>query len=271
MVYDDKTGDWERVQHVILRYQKKDTLQYLFGNYTNLNDYPREIRSPYVCYIPDNQSGVLGVHVGQSKIPPLTGETILNQLEMRDSQDMESDNVYYLPLYRYQICDSVIHFHRMTPEEQAIDTIQTFSTIYSKGKYLFFSSNLHTINLQDVDSDIIIVYRQIYDVKYKYLIRSDTILQNKMGLYYCDGLVADIPMFYLPLETDVYYKKNRREYLVKKRLGFCQDEPWENRLDDYSHEIDTTLLALPIRVFQERYLQTKELFCLDEVSILLHY
>ena len=266
-VMDDKSGGWERIAHVILRYQQGDTLQYLFDNYTTLEDYPREIRSPYVCYMPKEQSGVLGVHVGQSMFLELAGKSILPPSEICDYQNMKTPYLYYLPLYQYQIRGSLIRFHRMTPEERQTDTIQTFSTVYAKVKWL--ANAVQTIGGKEAEPDVMIIFHQIYDVTYKYLIASDTVLQKRFGLSDCgeDSIVTNVPMIHLPLETDVYYKKNRREYLVKKRMGFCTIEPLVDHIENYHNEIDTALLALPVRIFQEKYLQTKNIYCLDEVSV----
>jgi hypothetical protein len=267
MVHEDKTGGWERVEHVILRYQKGDTLQYLFDNYSDLDDYPREIRSPYVCYMPKKQSGVLGVHAGRGGITHLWGKSVLPLSEMRDYRDMESSDMYYIPLYQYQIYDSTIRFHKMTQEERTIDTTQIYSTIYAKGKWWFARGHMRHFRETEIEPDVQMIFHEMYDVVYKYLTGSDTILQHHWDLYY-EGYITTIPMFHLPMEIDVYYRKNRRDYLVKKRLGFFPpSELWENKLDDYRHEIDTALLALPIRIFQEKYLQTEDIYCLDELNI----
>jgi hypothetical protein len=267
MVSEDMSGGWERVEHAILRYQKGDTLQYLFDNLSNLDDYPREIRSPYVCYMPKEQAGVLGVHIGRCGIPPLGGKSVLPLSEIQDHRDMESSNVYYRPLYQYQICDSVIHFHRMTQNERTADTTQIYSVLYTKGKWLL--SHSYSVSKFEIEfiPEVKMIFSQLYDVNYQYLTGSDTILQYSMGLNCGEDYITNIPMFHLPLETDVYYKKNRRNYLVKKRLGFCQSEPLENNLDDYRHEIDTALLALPVRIFQEKYMQTKDIYSLDGLDI----
>jgi hypothetical protein len=268
MVQEDCSGGGEEVQHAILRYQKGDTLQYLFDNLSYLNDYPREIRSPYVCYTPKEQSGVLGVHVGRCGIPPLGGESVLPVSEMQDYRDMESRNVYYLPLYRYQICDSIIRFHKMTQDERTADTTQIYSTLYTKGKWLLLHS-YHVSRFEiEFMPEVKMIFSQLYNVNCKYLIRSDTVFQYIFDLY-SEDYVTNIPMFHLPLETDVYYKKNRRNYLVRKRLGFRQGEPFVNDLSDYSHEIDTALLALPVRIFQGKYMQTKDIYSLDGVCTLI--
>ncbi|MDR2809780.1 MAG: hypothetical protein LBB84_04380 [Tannerellaceae bacterium] len=48
MVHEDLSV-WEEITHSIFRYQKEDTLQYLFDGYAYLNaDYPVEIHSPYI-------------------------------------------------------------------------------------------------------------------------------------------------------------------------------------------------------------------------------
>jgi hypothetical protein len=66
------------------------------------------------------------------------------------------------------------------------------------------------------------------------------------------------------------YRKNKRNYPVKKRMGFFPPgELWGNKPGDYRHETDTALLALPIRIFQEKYLQTEDIYCLDGLS--MHY
>jgi hypothetical protein len=139
--------------------------------------------------------------------------------------------------------------------------MQTFLTIYTKAKLFYISPLVEA-------SDVQKVFDQRYYVNYRYFIGRDTILQHYYGLSYHEGREPknNIPMFHIPLITDVCVKKNMRTYLVKRRLGFSFGEPFANLLTDYSHEIDTAFLAFPIRVFQERYLQTKELFCLDEVS-----
>jgi hypothetical protein len=268
IVSDDLSGGWEQIEHAILRYQKGDTLQYLFDNLSGLGDYPREIRSPYVCYVPKEQSGVLGVHVGRCGTPPLWGESTLPPSEIQDCQDMESSNVYYLPLYRYQICDSIIRFHKMTREERIADTTRIFSAIYTKGKWLL--SHNYTVSGFEIEfmPEVKMIFDQLYNVSSKYLIGSDTILQYSLGLNCGENYITTIPMFHLPMETDVYYRKNRRKYLVRKRLGFCNpNEPLENELADYSHEIDTALLALPVRIFQEKYIRTKDIYCLDGLEV----
>jgi hypothetical protein len=103
----DKTGDWESIKHVILRYQKEDTLQYLFDCYTNLDDYPREIRSPYVCFQPKEQTGVLGVHVyeGENYLPPFAGESVMDASELSDYKHINNSELFYHSLYRFQIHD----------------------------------------------------------------------------------------------------------------------------------------------------------------------
>jgi hypothetical protein len=276
LVHDDLSG-WEVISHAILRYQHEDILQYMFDSYAYLNDYPREIHSPYINYIPKERSGVLGVHVGRSFVSPLAafeGKIILPLSEMRNYRDMENFDVYYLPLYRYQIHDSVIDFRRMTQEERIADTTQIARSIYTKAYWLHSRSYRQPIttiphfNEVEVEPDVRMIFHQRYEVKYKYLIGRDTLSWYNKG-FYCKNHLVNIPMFYLPLDTNVYYKKNMRKYLVKKRLGFCPlfDEPEYNHLADYRHEIDTALLALPIRIFQEKYLQTKELYCLDGVSV----
>jgi hypothetical protein len=259
MVHEDRSGSWEEVWHTILRYQKGDTLQYLFANLSYLADYPREIRSPYVCYMPGEQSGVLGVHIGERHVRPyILGKSVLPPSEMQNPKDMESPHIYYLPLYRYQIRDSIIRFHRMTREERTADTAQVYSALYTKG-VLSYESLVEIEFMPEVQ----MIYKQLYEVNYQFLIGSDTILQHSFGLYNKEENVTNIPMFHLPLETDVYYKKNRRNYLIKKRVGFVHDEPFVNNLSDYSHEIDTALLALPVRIFQEKYMQTKDIYSLD--------
>jgi hypothetical protein len=267
MVQEDRSGGRERVEYAILRYQKGDILQYLFDNLSDLDDYPREIRSPYVCYMPKEQSGVLGVHVGISSIPPLWGKSVLPASEMHDSQDMESDNVYYFPLYRYQIRDSVIHFHRMTPEERTADTTRIYSALYTKGKWLL-ANTYHVSSFEtEFMPEVKMIFSQLYDVNCKYLIRSDTIMQYLFDLHSDENYVT-IPMFHLPMETDVYYKKNRQNYLVRKRLGFFPStDPFVDNLADYCHEIDTAILALPVRIFQEQYVKTKDIYSLDGQSI----
>jgi hypothetical protein len=272
MILEDRTGGIEDVEHAILRYQKGDSLQYLFDNLSNLHDYPREIRSPYVCYMPKEQSGVLGVHVGRCGIPPLGGKSVLPTSEMQDSRDMEGFNVYYLPLYRYQIHDSVIHFHRMTTDERMADTAQIYSALYTKGKWLL--ANSYHISRFDIEfmPEVKMIFWQLHSVKCKYLTGSDTVLQHRVDLSgdADDGnYITNIPLFHLPFETDVYYKKNRRNYLVKKRLGFypSPNELFVDNLTDYRHEIDTALLALPVRIFQEQYVNTKDIYSLDGQSI----
>jgi hypothetical protein len=123
-----------------------------------------------------------------------------------------------------------------------IDTLQSFPAIYNKGKWLFpngfvlpRTSNLSLYNsMSEVEPDVRIIYHQTYEVKYEYLMKNDSIMQNRFGVFWCEGLITTIPMFYLPLETDVYYKKNNRKYLVKKRIGFCSMiPPFEDHLADY--------------------------------------
>jgi hypothetical protein len=278
-VHEDKSG-WEVISHAILRYQQGYTLQYMFDCYAYLNDYPREIHSPYICYTPKEQSGVLGVHVGRhlvSSLAAFEGKSILPLPEMRNYQDMESFDIYYLPLYRYQIHDSVIHFRKMTQEERIADTTQIARSIYIKGNWLhsrLYRQPITTIpqlNEVEVEPDVQMIFHQIYDVKYKYLAGRDTLSWYNKG-FYCENPLKSISMFYLPLETDVYYKKHRRKYLVKKRLGFCPayDSPGDNRLTDYRHEIDTAILALPVRIFQEQYVKTKDIYSLDGQSIYIN-
>jgi len=59
-----------------------------------------------------------------------------------------------------------------------------------------------------------------------------------------------------------------RKYLVKKRLGFYPRlrEFSYNQISNYSHEIDTALLALPVKIFQGKYMLTKDVYCLDGMS-----
>ncbi|MDR2809781.1 MAG: hypothetical protein LBB84_04385 [Tannerellaceae bacterium] len=179
----------------------------------------------------------------------------------------------------------------MTQEERIADTTRIFSALYTKARWardrlymppMTISSRLRDTGYDDqyyqkypllkreieVEPDVQMIFLQLYKVSYKYLIGRDTLSGYNTG-YYCKNHLPNIPMFYLPLDTNVYYKKNMRKYLVKKRLGFCPsfDRPEYNHLADYRHEIDTALLALPVRIFQEKYLQTKELYCLDEVSV----
>ncbi|MDR2809779.1 MAG: hypothetical protein LBB84_04375, partial [Tannerellaceae bacterium] len=261
---------------------------YLFDGYAYLNaNYPPEIHSPYICYIPKEQSGVLGVHAGSSAVPPLTGKSILPPSEISDYWKPGSSGIYSLPLYRYHIHDSIISFHRMTQEERIAATTRIFSALYNEARWsrdrLYIPSVIASSRLKQdtvfddqyyleeglkVEPDVQMIFLQRYVVSYKYLIGRDTLSwYNKRGIG--KNYLANIPMFYLPLDTNVYYKKNMRKYLVKKRLGFLPsyDRPEYNHLADYRHEIDTALLALPIRIFQEKYMQTKELYCLDEVSV----
>jgi len=272
MVQEDKTGGWERIQHVILRYQNMDTLHYLFDSYTNIDDvYPCEIQSPYVCYVPKDKSGVLGVHVEQNILTSLDGGGILDKAEIDDFQDAESYKCNYFPIYRYLIHDSVIQFMKLTCEEREINISQTFFSVYTKGDWLRKRSFIPPItiipNLTEVEinPDVIMIFNQIYEISYKYLNGRDTVLQHQFGLYYPEErITTNIPMYYLPLESDVYYQKNMRKHLVKKRLGFyTTGDPFDNLIDDYRHEIDTALLALPVRIFQEKYLQTNDIYCLD--------
>jgi len=270
MVQEDKTGGWESIEQVILRYQKGDTLQYMVDYYASLEDYPREIHSPYICYIPEEQSGVLGVHVGKGGMPPLDGKSILHSLEIVDFQDIESYNIYYLPLYRYQIHHSFIQFHKMSPEERTIDTLQTFSPLYTKGKWLRSRLYMPLSSKEvEVEPNVKMIYNQIFDVSYKYFNGSDTIFQYEFRLNSLEArLFPNIPMYFLPLVTDVYYQKNMRKYLVKQRQGYyIRGERREYLLDDYRHEIDTALLALPVRIFQEKYLQTNDIYCLDGLIV----
>jgi hypothetical protein len=91
MVTDFRVG-WNKVEHAILRFQKGDTLQYMFDNRFFLLDfsYLPEINSPYVCYMPYEQSGALGVY---------TKKNLLPLSEAQNYRDIVSNEVYYLPLY----------------------------------------------------------------------------------------------------------------------------------------------------------------------------
>jgi hypothetical protein len=248
---------WERIQHAILRYQKGDTLQYLFDNLLiNMTDYPPEIRFLYVLYMPGKQSGVFGVHVDENVLP---------SSEIQDYKEITSNGVNYIPLYHYQICDSVVRFHKMTQKERITDTRHISSAVYAKGEWLKLKSYLISVLVPEFMPEVQMIFEKFYDVQYRFLIRSDTI----ENILYSENCPANIPMFYLPLDTNIYYKKNMRNYLVAKRLGFCSSSeyPEDNKLADYRHEIDTALLALPIRIFQEKYLQTEDIYCLDELNI----
>jgi hypothetical protein len=52
-------------------------------------------------------------------------------------------------------------------------------------------------------------------------------------------------------------------------LGFypSPSELFVDNLTDYRHEIDTALLSLPVRIFQEQYVKTKDIYSLYGQSI----
>jgi len=256
-VHDDISG-WEKICSAILRYQNGDTLQYLFDNLLILNDYPWEICFPYVCYMPLEQLGILGLH---------TENESTYRLNTQNYKDIVSNEVYYFPLYQFKIRDSVVSFHKLTQEEQMRDTRKMSATIYAKGEKLRVTE--HFRQYPDFLPEVKMIYNQCYEVKYKYLIGSDTASWYNTD-YFCENPLTNISLFYLPLDTNVYYKKYMRKYLVKKRLGFClryEDREEFRQLADYRHEIDTALLALPVRIFQERYLKTNDIYCLDGLSV----
>jgi hypothetical protein len=277
MVNEDLSG-WEEISLTIIRYQKDDTIQYLFTNEHLVNDFPFIICHLYNCYTPKERTGVLGVHtrygfkdLEENIYKQIT--SVLQISEIHEFDEIISSKVSFFPLYYYQIEDSFIYIRKMTQEERVIDTKQTFFSIYRKGQELtnyFGVIPLYLNNQEEVIQVQDVVFREIYDVKYKYLNKRDVLSDWKAGGL-CANPLPSIPMFYLPLDSNVYYKKNMRNYLVKKRLGFCSksfsEDPRYNKLDIYSHEIDTALLALPIKIFQEKYLQTKDIYCLDGLRI----
>jgi hypothetical protein len=144
----------------------------------------------------------------------------------------------------------------MTEDESLLDAQISFRHIYHKEQ---------TADFLDKNPEVEKIFEQIYDMEYKYLNEWDSLIWKDYSVEY-NSLLSSIPMFYLPLETDVYYKKNLKKYLVKKRLGFYGrfDNPLEyDRTATFSHELDTALLALPIKFFQQKYLETRDIYCLD--------
>jgi hypothetical protein len=254
MVTMDRTG-MEWIYHKIFRYEKEDTVQYLFDSRLyDMVGYPDEISSLYVCYMPELSSGIMGLHRWCCLPPSLKG-----------FQEIVDKEIFFIPLFSYRIQDSAICFHKMTEDESLLDAQIFFRHIYQKEQ---------TADFLDKNPEVEKIFEQIYDVEYKYLNEQDSLLwKNYFYLGECSSLLSSIPMFYLPLETDVYYKKNLKKYLVKKRLGFCRRlNPLEyDRTATFSHELDTALLALPIKFFQQKYLETRDIYCLDGQTFPLTY
>jgi hypothetical protein len=249
-VLEDKVCE-EKITHIIFRfgYEKGATVRYLFDSRLyDLIDYPEEIRSLYVCYMPKLSSGVMGLHASKCFLPPS---------EQEEFKEIVSKEIYFVPLFRYQIQDSIIRFHRMSHEERMKDTQVSSQRIYSEAEELSFFGS---------DPGKLRIFYQIYDVVYEYLNGMDTLQWLNDDKEWQIPRLSSIPMFYLPLNTTVYYRKNLKNYPVKKRLGFYgrRRSPEADRLADYRHELDTTLLALPIKIFQYSYLQTQDIYCLDE-------
>jgi hypothetical protein len=105
MVTGDRVG-WEEITHTIFRYEKGDTVQYLFDSQLyDLIDYPKEIGSLYVCYMPGLSSGIMGLHAEKCFLPPS---------ESQDFQEIVDGDIFFIPLFTYLIQDSIMRFHKMT-------------------------------------------------------------------------------------------------------------------------------------------------------------
>ncbi|MDR1339879.1 MAG: hypothetical protein LBK58_07505 [Prevotellaceae bacterium] len=144
--------------------------------------------------MPDKQSGVLGVHIDKNVLP---------SSEIQDYKDLVSNSVNYIPLYHYQICDSAVRFHKMTQKERIKDTRHISSAVYAKGEWLKLKSYLISVLVPEFMPEVQMIFEKFYDMQYRFLIRSDTI----ENILYSENRPANIPMFYLPLDTNIYYKK----------------------------------------------------------------
>jgi len=268
MIAEDLSGGFELIDIAIIRFQNGDTLQYLFTNNLLVEDYPFVVRNPYVCFTPKDSSGVLGILTAHEYL----GEYFTNVLplsERSDQKDVVDHGIFYLPLYNYKFEESTINFRKMTQEERMTDTRHNSLSIYRKGQIFSWTLGTEPLYLNDermIDREEVI-FHEMYDVLYKYLNGSDTLSRWHTKIFPENGLTG-IPMFYLPLDENVYYRKNMRKYLVKKRLGFSPRlrEFSYNQIEYYRDEIDTAFLALPVKIFQEKYMQTKDVYCLDGMS-----
>jgi hypothetical protein len=174
--------------------------------------------------------------------------------ESKDFQEIVDRGIFFVPLFTYLIQDSIVRFHKMTQEERLQDTQVSSRYIYQKTQTLGFLAK---------DPEVKRVFYQLYDVEYNYLNKQDSIFWQEYSFGDVTPLPS-IPMFYLPLATNVYYKKHGKNYLVKTRLGFSKRlyDSESDQLAAYSHEMDTALLALPVKIFQEKYLETRDIYCL---------
>jgi hypothetical protein len=230
-------GSFEDIEHAIFRYSREDSLHFVFKSTVFLyapdkRDIPEYLKlSHYVRYIPALQSGVLGIFNYDY--------TYKNPVQ---------DSV--VPLYQFWIRDTLISFSKMKEEEQTRD-VWRFKDMYNNAyDYAYFSTK------ENPD----MIFYQEYRIIHEYLNGKDTLYNVDL---YVPPFFAHIPMFDLPA-VYMYYKNQP----VKKRIGFypiISQNP--DHTADYRHEVDTALLALPVRIFQEKYLQTRNIDCLDGLNI----
>jgi hypothetical protein len=233
---DDIVGT-EMIFHNIYRYHKDDTLQYRLHYSLDLINYPPEISSIYVGYSPKLQSGVLGLY-GQPFF--LFSDGVPQSLFIEDI----SEDYRFMPLYQYNISNSAMYFRKLAQEEQ----MQDYDPINDKFLHRSYS-----------DTAFQTIYTQIYDAGYQYFNGRDTLVNPYFKRW---DLSPVIPMFALPLDSNIYYKKQ----LVKKRIGFMGrilEANLEKRFGPFRHEIDTAILSLPVKILQNRYLHTRDFNCLD--------
>jgi hypothetical protein len=188
-VMDDITG-FEKIEHVIYRYHREDTLQYILYCDCHLIDYPSEISSVYVSFFPEHQSGFVGLY--------------------ERSPGEDADNSFRLtPLYQYHIAGSAMYFRKPDGKEEMKD--MQFASHYKDSlsyDYLHFSPS---------DTVFRRIYRQINDVGYQYFNGRDTLANPYFNHW---NVSPAIPMFALPLNTYIETFARKKSEIIP--LNNCQ-------------------------------------------------